>query len=399
MNRGTHTVATWIDPQDYIGDTPLLRLPTPSRDTWTPLLRHIRGGRLTYLSPGYGPDDDPGVGIVRDILAPNGKDIELVGGNTPEVLGPVLIGPAHGSWRPDPSLACMVRGIRDKTELHRWRTTIATEFGDDAMMMIQSWPSNMWRLLDGGVHSFPAALRVEATHTSIERSMSHLRELFGVLRGPNGCPWDQEQTHSSLRKYILEEAAEVVDAIDNGCPQKISSELGDVLANIALHVQIAGEAGTFTWPTLIQGVTAKMTRRHPHVFGGQAAADSSEVAAIWRRAKMREGTHDQPDPTDSALPALAQAAKLVVASDKESHDTHKSEGVEAGQRWLETHELAAEIDHVGDLFLGMAIAAKRSGVDPELALRRAIRRSRHLPTDSNSLAAPSSANDLSSTQE
>lgn len=146
------------------------------------------------------------------------------------------------------------------------------------------------------------------------------------LRGPGGCPWDREQTHRSLRPYLLEETYEALDAIDSGSPQQLCQELGDLLLQVVFHAQMAKDAGAFTIEDVVAGLVDKLVRRHPHVFGDVTVEGSGEVLANWASIKAQErsegrhgdadpGTpeHGQPSALDGlprGLPALALAQRL-----------------------------------------------------------------------------------------
>jgi MazG family protein len=146
------------------------------------------------------------------------------------------------------------------------------------------------------------------------------------LRGPGGCPWDREQTHRSLRPYLLEEAYETLDAIDSGSPQQLCQELGDLLLQVVFHAQMAKDAGAFSIEDVVAGLVDKLVRRHPHVFGEVRVAGSSEVLANWASIKEQErseGRHGHADPgtpeqtgpsaldgLPRGLPALALAQRL-----------------------------------------------------------------------------------------
>ena len=120
------------------------------------------------------------------------------------------------------------------------------------------------------------------------RTADGLQRIIARLRAPGGCPWDREQTHASIRPNMIEEAYEAVDAIDADDPEALREELGDLLLQVALHAQIAEEAGEFTLEDVYEAVNAKLIRRHPHVFGAEEAADAKEVLSIWQDAKRKE---------------------------------------------------------------------------------------------------------------
>lgn len=140
------------------------------------------------------------------------------------------------------------------------------------------------------------------------------QQIIAKLRAPDGCPWDREQTHSSLKKSCIEEAAEVICGINilekSGDPDNLKEELGDLLLQVVMHAQIAEEEGYFTMDDVIQGVIDKMVRRHPHVFGNASVSDSEEVLTNWEEIKKREKAGKAE--TDPYLPAAFKEAKELI---------------------------------------------------------------------------------------
>ena len=122
-------------------------------------------------------------------------------------------------------------------------------------------------------------------------AFSRLVDLLDTLRGPQGCPWDKEQTHDSLKRYLLEESHEVFEVIDHS-PEKLPEELGDVLLQVLFHAQIAAEEGRFTIDDVLESLRDKLVRRHPHVFGEQKVRDAREVEANWE--ELKRGERDRP---------------------------------------------------------------------------------------------------------
>ncbi|MGG3560793.1 nucleoside triphosphate pyrophosphohydrolase [Neobacillus rhizosphaerae] len=120
------------------------------------------------------------------------------------------------------------------------------------------------------------------------KNFSKLREIIAILRGPDGCPWDKKQTHESLKRYLIEETYEVIDAIDSGDIDHLIEELGDVLLQVMLHAQIGADDGYFSVDDVIEGLSAKMIRRHPHVFGNGKAENAEEVVQNWQEIKEQE---------------------------------------------------------------------------------------------------------------
>jgi XTP/dITP diphosphohydrolase len=155
--------------------------------------------------------------------------------------------------------------------------------------------------------------------------MQRLLEIMRQLRAPNGCPWDQEQTHLSLRPYLLEEAAEAVDAISTGTPLEVADELGDVLLQVAFHAVIAEETGDYSYETIENAIVEKLIRRHPHVFGDVFAPDSETVKKNWDQIKKleREGK-PEPHPAERVPRALGALARGV--------EIHKALGVQKGSK-------------------------------------------------------------------
>jgi tetrapyrrole methylase family protein/MazG family protein len=147
-----------------------------------------------------------------------------------------------------------------------------------------------------------------------------LVQVVEALRGPNGCPWDKEQTHQTLTQYALEEAHELAEAIDLGHKESICEELGDLLLQVVLHSEIARQSGSFTIQDVIQGITGKMIRRHPHVFSDTQVKDSTEVLANWgkikdqeKKEKIQRTPADKESPFASipvSLPALLRSQKI-----------------------------------------------------------------------------------------
>ena len=119
-------------------------------------------------------------------------------------------------------------------------------------------------------------------------SFGDLVEIIAALRAPGGCPWDIKQTHQSLKECLVEESGEVIDAIDNDDDENLCEELGDVLLQVVMHAQIAAERGSFTIDDVVQGVSEKMIRRHPHVFGNVKVSSPVESLELWKKIKEQE---------------------------------------------------------------------------------------------------------------
>ena len=217
-----------------------------------------------------------------------------------------------------------------------------------------------------------------------------IESLFDVvarLRAPGGCPWDREQTHESLRPYLLEETYELLEAIDAKDDAKMKEELGDVLLQVAMHAEIAAEEGRFSAVDVSEAAAAKMVARHPHVFGDVAVANADEVLRNWEHAKVDEARRagrdgeSVVDRVPSTLPALAWTLGLQKRAARVGFDfqspTGAAEAVAEEARELSDATNAEEaFDELGDLLFAVVALARKLKVNPEDALRVAGQRFR-----------------------
>jgi MazG family protein len=208
--------------------------------------------------------------------------------------------------------------------------------------------------------------------------------LMARLRGEGGCPWDREQTRSSLKPYLIEEAYEVLQAIDEGSRDHLVEELGDLLFQVVFHCQLGAETGEFTMEDVIDRLCAKMTRRHPHVFGDRVVADAREALAQWERIKHNEAAGADRassilDGVPSSLPALLRAQRLQAKAARVGFDWKRWEDAwtKVQEEMAEVHEALAAgddgrvADEVGDLLFSMVNVARLRGLDAEECLRQA----------------------------
>lgn len=205
----------------------------------------------------------------------------------------------------------------------------------------------------------------------------HLMEIIHFLTGPDGCPWDRVQTHETLRPYILEEAYEVIDAIDEGSPEHLYDELGDMLLQIALHAEIGSKHGEFDISDVTTAVCEKMIHRHTHVFGRDHAGDAGEVLGIWAKNKMAErGQKTRAEAmldVTRTLPATLRAVKVMKrAADVGMAEADAALALDRCRDSL-GHAMDGEAG-MGDALLALCDAARLEGVDPELALNGAVSR-------------------------
>jgi ATP diphosphatase len=240
------------------------------------------------------------------------------------------------------------------------------------------------------------------THPTHPDAMAHLPPMARLLavvarlRDPNGgCPWDLKQTHTTLRKYLLEEAYEAVEAIDSGDPALLKDELGDVLLQVALHAQLASEQGTFDFDAVCTNLADKLVRRHPHVFGEATAHDADAVVQNWQAIKAAEKGADAQAPTSVldgvslSQPALSRALEVSTKAVAVGFEWPSFESLWACVM-SEFDELRAELnrpalnspeaataaqsaieDELGDILFASVNLARQLKVHPEVALTRA----------------------------
>jgi tetrapyrrole methylase family protein/MazG family protein len=221
-----------------------------------------------------------------------------------------------------------------------------------------------------------ATLYVAPFHIEPPGGFDELVRIMAVLRGPEGCPWDLEQTHLTLRRHLVEEAYEAVAAIEAGDMDGLADELGDVLLQVVFHAQIAAEAGDFDVDDAVANIVAKLRRRHPHIFGAAIANTPGEVMARWDRIKREEkGGGGVLEGIAHTLPALTYADKMSRRAVSVGFEWATVDDV-----WTKVHEEIDELkatapgtpeaaDEVGDLLFTIVNVARKLGVDPEMALR------------------------------
>lgn len=226
------------------------------------------------------------------------------------------------------------------------------------------------------------------------------------LRAPGGCPWDRQQTHETLRTYLLEEAYEVLEAIDNGNPSELSEELGDLLLQVVFHAELAREAGRFDISSVIQNIHHKLVRRHPHVFGEVRADSAEQVVGFWEELKAGEKRAESgpaaasqlpPSALDGVprgLPALVEAHQLTRRAARVGFDWQTVEGIfdkldeEAGElrAALREGEASRLEEELGDLLFVLVNLSRHLKIDPEVALLHANRKFKSRFQDMESFA-------------
>ena len=207
-----------------------------------------------------------------------------------------------------------------------------------------------------------------------------LLEIMRILRCPEGCVWDREQDHKSIRRSFIEETYEAVEAIDNDDPVLLQEELGDVLLQVVFHAQIEAEAGRFTMDDVADGICKKMIYRHPHVFGSVEVKNSDEVLTNWDALKQKEkhqkSTTEKLESVARSLPGLIRAEKVQHKAAKVGFDWDEISGALDKVR-EETAEVARAIDgdgdpseELGDLLFAVVNVARFLKTDPEDAINR-----------------------------
>ena len=208
-----------------------------------------------------------------------------------------------------------------------------------------------------------------------------LKKIIAKLRGPNGCPWDKKQTHASLKPFLVEESYEVLQALDEGKPQKLCAELGDLLLQIMLHAQIAAESKQFNIDDVVRGISNKLIHRHPHVFGSHKVKDVLEVEQNWEALKQEEREEGESllAGMPEQMPALTYSQSMQrrvagVGFDWEKVDEIIDKLAEEVAEIKQAANQKERADEFGDLLFTLANIARRLDIDLEMALRSANQR-------------------------
>lgn len=196
-----------------------------------------------------------------------------------------------------------------------------------------------------------------------EESVEEFKKLLSVtdeLLGPEGCPWDREQTVVSMRESVLEEACEVIEAIDEGNNSELAEELGDLLYNVLFFCKLAEKEGRFSTVDAMRGIREKLVARHPHVFGGKKLEDMEAIIDQWERIKKEEKSHRESllDGIPKGLPALARAYKIAKKMERADYDFQTEE------------DLFESEEELGKLLWIVVRQARQQEINPETALRK-----------------------------
>lgn len=279
-----------------------------------------------------------------------------------------------------PDMPALVTNIDSRElALHLKNVLLTTYPGEHVVFIASEGNKKEERLIDFGNDQLSNIFSLYVPTLGEGTSLESFAEIVAHLRAPNGCPWDREQTHESLRKHLLEESYEAISAIDSGNFDDMREEFGDLLLQVALQSQIANEERQFNINQVIQGIHSKLVRRHPHVFGDLELDGVQGVLANWEKLKEKERGEKKEergllDGVPLALPALSQAQEYQDRAARVGFDWADVEGVldkvreeiEEIKNAETNFELASEI---GDLFFALVNVARWKHVDAESALR------------------------------
>jgi len=260
-------------------------------------------------------------------------------------------------------------------EIYPDETAVYVLFGDGGVAHTELYNLDRLKKYD---HRTCALVTAEPELTHLERfDFDRLQEVIRVLLGPDGCPWDREQTHESLRPYMIEEAYEVVGAIDEDDPYHLYDELGDMLLQVMLHSEIARKHGEFDIGDVITAISEKMISRHSHIFGSDTADGSDEVTDLWNKNKMAErGQHTYTESmkdVSRSFPATLRAGKLLKRLDNACRVKESLEdALKSASRSLSAVGNAKNAEEaIGEALLNLTAVARAADVDPEIALNAA----------------------------
>lgn len=234
--------------------------------------------------------------------------------------------------------------------------------------------STVAELWDDGCPGITAVIVDPIDLSDVRDAPDGVRGVMDRLRDPvDGCPWDNAQTHESLRPHLLEETYEVLEAIASGDSAQLCEELGDLMMQVVLHAKLAEQEGAFTLDDVSESIRAKLVRRHPHVFGDGTANTPKLVEGAWERLKARERPNRESvlDGVPKALPALARAQSILGRAERNGFARAPSDSDELGERLLNLVQEARDGDLSAEDALRDALGAFESGIRQEEARRRA----------------------------
>lgn len=290
-----------------------------------------------------------------------------------------------------PTRPLLICGLTDEATVKRVHAVLLTVYPADYLLTIVAAGAASEGRLDSLNQTPPSphlCLYLPAQNSlAAVRSFDTLREITARLRAPNGCPWDRQQTHESLKPFLLEETYEVLEALDSGNRQDLCEELGDLLMQVMIHAQVAAEAGEFDVTDVLAGIASKLVRRHPHVFGNVQVSGAQEVLRNWQSIKQAEKQANGEGALPSLLggvpqqlPALAYAQAIQERAGRIGFLLPDEQVVYRISELMEVIAQAESYEHkitaYGDLLFALVQIARWLGVDAEEALRLANARIR-----------------------
>ena len=321
--------------------------------------------------------------LATDPLAESVQIVAAASLTPPQAFSPLL---PFTSTRP-----LLVCGMEDKPGLQRVQATLLVAYPADHQVQLVAGPAVSAITLGALGAAQPApdlcAYLAAQPVLSAVRSLDTLREITARLRAPDGCPWDRQQTHESLKPFVLEETYEVLEALDTGDRAELCEELGDLLMQVMIHSQIAMENSEFTLDEVLAGICSKLIRRHPHVFGDVQVSGTHDVLRNWQTIKQGEKKTNGDEPPPSLLgsvpvqlPALSyaqamqeRAGRLGFMRPPDDVASRAAAGIAAVQHAGSGQERQAAF---GDLLFTVTQLGRWLGIDAEEALRLANRRYR-----------------------
>jgi len=262
-----------------------------------------------------------------------------------------------------------------------WQVTLVKSAGSEQGATLV--PTSLFELDHYKEFDHLTSLYLPASGTLSKANFTHLVEIMARLRSPLGCPWDREQTHSSLKRHLIEESYEVVEAIDGDDSRHLMEELGDLMLQVIFHAQIAAEQGQFTIQDVIESITSKLIGRHPHIFGEEEAETPEDVVVHWEAAKKKEGKTAKLSAVPQSLPALLYAYKLQKKAARVGFDWEEKEDVldklseevkEFKKECREMENIDSLEDEAGDMLFSVVNICRHYGIEPESALRKTIKK-------------------------
>jgi len=314
-----------------------------------------------------------------NLVAKNFDVLEIAPPSKLVLLEAQTLASAHVPSYP-PDTPVLVINIDSRQLASHLKTVLLTTYPKEhVVFLVGAGEKKEVQLLELSDHEYSESVSVYVPPLGEGTSFESFAEIVAHLRAPNGCPWDREQTHESLRKHLLEESYEAISAIDSGDFADMREEFGDLLLQVVLHSQIANEESQFNVNQVIHGIHSKIVRRHPHVFGDLKVEGVDGVLANWEKLKEKERGKKKDgkgflDGVPLALPALSQAQEYQDRAARVGFDWPEIEGVldkvreeiEEIKNAETDFELASEI---GDLFFALVNVARWKHIDAESALR------------------------------